>query len=69
VNGQCSAGGFAQNGQCYAPYTPGFVPQAATCYRGYNQMGQCYDTIGSDPSTVLCINGYIYGNYELGMCR
>ena len=41
----------------------------ASIIRGYNQMGQCYDTIGSDPSTVPCINGYIYGNYELGMCR
>jgi hypothetical protein len=45
INGQC-AGGFVQNGQCYVPYAPGTLPPGATCYRGYNQMGQCYDTIG-----------------------
>ena len=44
VDGQC-AGGLVQNGQCFMPYAPGFLP-AATCYRGYNQMGQCYDTLG-----------------------
>ena len=65
VDGQCAAGGIAQNGQCFASYTP----QATTCYRGYNQMGQCYDTIGQVPGTVPCINGYMYGNVEYGMCR
>jgi hypothetical protein len=46
IDGQCAAGGLVQNGQCFAPTAPGFLPQGATCYRGYNQMGQCYDVIG-----------------------
>jgi len=60
VNGQC-AGGFVQNRQCFAT----FMPQPAVCYRGYNQMGQCYDTIGQYPYTVQCTNGYMYYN---GVC-
>ena len=46
ANGQCAAAGLIQNGMCYVPGTPGYFPQtAATCYRGYNQMGQCYDSL------------------------
>ena len=60
-NGGCGVGNALQNGQCFPQQFNG--SQGATCYAGYNQMGQCYSG-GTTASNGQCN----YGQYPDGRC-